>query len=68
MQQLTNNVKRCSKCEETPIELGQKPSIDHIVPITRGGTHTWDNAQLAHLLCNTRKGNKVLEPNTRVWI
>ena len=31
-------------------------SVDHIVPIARGGAHKWDNVQLAHLLCNQRKG------------
>ena len=35
------------------------PSIDHIVPISRGGTHTWDNIQLAHRKCNSSKGVKL---------
>ena len=34
-------------------------SIDHIVPLSKGGTHTKDNVQLAHFLCNSRKGAKV---------
>lgn len=29
-------------------------SIDHIVPISRGGTHTKDNVQCSHLSCNVR--------------
>ena len=36
------------------------PSIDHIIPISRGGLHSWDNIQLAHRGCNTRKGNRVM--------
>lgn len=32
------------------------PSVDHIVPLVKGGTHTWDNVQLAHVGCNSRKG------------
>lgn len=32
------------------------PSIDHIVPVALGGTHTWDNVQIAHRICNTIKG------------
>ena len=32
------------------------PSIDHIVPVSKGGTHTWDNVQLAHMICNSKKG------------
>lgn len=31
-------------------------SIDHIVPISKGGPHTTSNLQLAHLTCNRRKG------------
>lgn len=31
------------------------PSIDHVVPVSKGGTHTWDNVRLAHRLCNTIK-------------
>lgn len=36
------------------------PSIDHIIPMSKGGGHTWDNVQVAHRGCNTRKGNKVV--------
>lgn len=31
------------------------PSLDHIVPLSRGGSHTEENVQLAHLRCNMRK-------------
>lgn len=34
----------------------QYPSIDHVVPISKGGLHTWDNVKLAHKGCNERKG------------
>ena len=33
-----------------------RPSIDHIVPLARGGSHTYDNLQTAHRVCNSRKG------------
>lgn len=33
------------------------PSIDHVVPLSKGGTHTWDNVRLAHHLCNAIKSN-----------
>lgn len=36
------------------------PSIDHILPISRGGLHAWDNVQLAHRGCNTIKSDKVI--------
>lgn len=34
-------------------------SMDHIFPLGKGGTHTWDNVQLSHLKCNLRKGDRV---------
>lgn len=33
------------------------PSIDHIIPVSKGGTHTWDNVQLAHVGCNAKKSD-----------
>ena len=36
------------------------PSIDHIVPISKGGLHSWDNVQLAHRRCNSIKGNSTI--------
>jgi len=35
------------------------PSQDHVVPLAKGGTHTWDNVRLAHFKCNTEKGDKL---------
>ena len=32
------------------------PSIDHILPIAKGGLHQWDNIQLACRGCNNLKG------------
>lgn len=37
---------------------GNYPSIDHIVPLSIGGSHTWDNVGLAHMRCNARRGTK----------
>ena len=34
-------------------------SLDHIVPISRGGTDGSDNVQLAHLGCNQAKQNRL---------
>jgi 5-methylcytosine-specific restriction endonuclease McrA len=33
------------------------PSIDHIVPMSKGGDHVWNNVQVAHIICNSYKGN-----------
>lgn len=37
------------------------PSIDHIIPLAKGGTHTWDNIQLAHRHCNSIKSDDIIE-------
>ena len=37
------------------------PSIDHIIPLAKGGTHTWNNIQLAHRHCNAIKSDKIIE-------
>ena len=33
------------------------PTLDHIIPIAKGGPHTYTNVQLAHFACNSRKGD-----------
>lgn len=38
--------------------LPKDASLDHIIPIARGGKHQWSNIQLAHLKCNKKKSNK----------
>lgn len=35
----------------------RSPSIDHIIPLSLGGPHTYDNVQAAHFGCNSMKGN-----------
>lgn len=34
-------------------------SLDHIIPLSRGGAHSLANCQLAHLRCNISKGARV---------
>ncbi len=31
-------------------------SIDHLIPVSQGGSHTWANVALAHHRCNTLRG------------
>ncbi len=38
------------------------PSVDHVIPLSKGGKHEWNNVRLAHRGCNIRKSNK-LEKN-----
>lgn len=39
----------------TMIAGNNYPSLDHIVPLAKGGAHTWDNIKLAHRKCNIKK-------------
>jgi 5-methylcytosine-specific restriction endonuclease McrA len=39
------------------------PTIDHIIPRSKGGLHEWKNVQLAHMVCNASKGNCIGEGN-----
>lgn len=36
------------------------PSVDHIVPLSRGGAHAQHNLQWTHLNCNVRKSDNLL--------
>ena len=33
-------------------------TIDHVVPMSKGGDHTYDNVRTMCVLCNSRKSNK----------
>ena len=46
---------RCQYCG-APAE-----NLDHVVPKSRGGTHTWDNVVAACRRCNSRKENRYIE-------
>ena len=37
------------------------PSIDHMIPLAKGGTHTDNNVQLAHRICNSIKSSNIIE-------
>lgn len=37
------------------------PNIEHVMPISRGGTHSWDNVKVSCRHCNIRKNSMTLE-------
>jgi hypothetical protein len=41
---------------EVPHPLSK--TIDHIIPLSKGGTHEPRNVQLAHFICNSKRSNK----------
>ena len=57
-----NNKDKQIDANGTTICGNSYPSIDHINPVSNGGTHTWDNIKLAHRGCNTAKScNEIFE-------
>lgn len=53
---------RCQLCRQ-PVDPNtshphpKSASLDHIIPLSRGGEHTMANTQLAHLRCNMLKSD-----------
>jgi 5-methylcytosine-specific restriction endonuclease McrA len=46
---------RCQYCNR------DAENIDHVVPRSRGGTHSWENVVAACRACNARKEDRLLE-------
>lgn len=46
----------CDENDRSWGTIGPKfPTLDHIIPLAKGGAHTWDNVQCAHAICNSYK-------------
>ena len=49
----------CGICRE--IVARENWSVDHIIPLSKGGEHSYANTQIAHLSCNVSKNAKMPE-------
>lgn len=54
----------CSICREVIDRRKRFPdpraaTIEHVIPLSKGGTHTWENCRPAHADCNFSKGDSV---------
>ena len=36
-------------------------TLDHVIPRSKGGLHTWENVTTACESCNSQKGNRLLK-------
>lgn len=46
----------CNREDDTWGSFGPyAPTVDHIIPLAKGGTHTFENCQCAHAMCNSYK-------------
>ena len=52
---LRRDGRRCAYCTR------RADTIDHVVPRSRGGTHSWENCVAACRLCNSRKADRLLD-------
>lgn len=52
---LRRDGRRCAYCGK------RADTIDHVVPRSRGGRHTWDNCVAACRDCNSRKADRLIE-------
>lgn len=60
----------CNICKE-PIDRQLRlpnimaATVEHVIPLCQGGTHTWENVRPAHAVCNFDKADKPMpEPHT----
>lgn len=54
---------RCQLCwrkvaRHRAVPHPKAPTLDHIIPLARGGTHEPSNVHTAHFICNARKGDR----------
>lgn len=52
-----NSVSISAKGNKYPGE--NYPEVEHVIPISRGGLHSWDNVRLAHHRCNAIKSDQI---------
>lgn len=57
-KRLMANSNKCGICKQR-ITVQEKATIDHIVPLVKGGRDEIDNMQLAHEMCNRIKGDEL---------
>jgi 5-methylcytosine-specific restriction endonuclease McrA len=55
----------CALCGK-PIENMKDCTIDHIIPVSKGGLTTVENCQLAHRKCNLKRGNQEFDQHQSI--
>lgn len=47
----------CAYCGRSDVPM----TVDHVVPLSKGGQHEWENVVAACKTCNSKKGNRPVE-------
>ena len=50
-----NGIVLCFVCNRPVRE--RDATLEHVIPISKGGTDAMDNLDISHLYCNTKRGN-----------
>lgn len=49
----------CGICRQ-PVDPKSKWHVDHVLPLSKGGAHSYVNVQLAHARCNVSKRDRIV--------
>ena len=56
------------KCQYCNIKVTDKTaSIDHVIPVSKGGKSRWDNLSTACRRCNSAKSDSIIQPNNQPY-
>jgi 5-methylcytosine-specific restriction endonuclease McrA len=63
---------KCGVCKRKvdnalPYPDPMSPSLDHIVPLSEGGEHTYANCRISHLWCNVARSNRGGGEQLMLW-
>ena len=61
------NGATCPECG-LPLKHGQRLHLDHVVPLSAGGSNRPDNWRILHSACNLRKGSRHPEQRPQPFI
>jgi 5-methylcytosine-specific restriction endonuclease McrA len=51
------NKKQNNKCALCGKPMGEDMTVDHMIPVSKGGSNKRENLQLVHEMCNKEKGS-----------
>lgn len=66
-----DNTPPCRECLDAPRKVGVNNwelgfHVDHLVPLSKGGSDTLENVRPTHAVCNLRKNAKELQEHNNV--
>ena len=59
LQRFLDSQSKCCYCHK-PFNSKRKKTVDHVIPISKGGLHMMSNLAIACLSCNSSKNNRLI--------